>query len=129
MHTEAKPNWAASSQSLSISAYVASARSSVWSMYRARSLGTSLIPGAADTRQPGPTHAIIARTVSSQRVTQCPPAGQPVQEPPAAADPPHVGGFRSEGFADRIWVIRPTSASKSGEVIAGEVIAGGVIGR
>ena len=79
----------------------------------ARSLGTSPMPGAADTRQPGPTHAIIERTVSGQRVTQCPPAGHSVA--PAAAHPAHpahVGGTRSEGFAARICVIRSTSESK-----------------
>src|ERR1017187_6236299 len=89
-HTDAKPNWAASSQSWSMSEYVASARRRVWSMKRARSLGTSPTPGAADTRHPGPTHAIIERTVSGQRVTQCPPAGHSLA--PAAAHPAHVDG-------------------------------------
>src|ERR1035438_1517865 len=119
-HTDAKPNWAASSQSWSMSEYVASARRRVWSMKLARSLGTSPTPGAADTRHPGPTHAIIERTVSGQRVTQCPPAGHSVA--PAAAQPAHVGGTRSEGFAARICVIRSTSKSKSGEDMGGELL-------
>ena len=89
-------------------------------MNRARSFGTSPTPGAADTRQPGPTHAIIERTVSGQRVTQCPPAGQ--SEAPAAAHPAHVGGTSSEGFEARIRVIRSTSESKSGEVMGGELL-------
>ncbi len=43
--TEAKPYFLASSQSRSMSAYVASGRSRVWSMRRARSSGTASMPG------------------------------------------------------------------------------------
>ena len=92
----------ASSQSVSMSAYVASGRSSVWSMSFAMSSGTSLDAGGADSRtsRAPPRNE---RTVSERLETQWP---QPTHWPPAQRRRPCApSGASSDGFVARTCVI------------------------